>query len=55
MGKPARPQHMDMQPGESLKTWADPDLLQALTGYRPTDVATGVAAFVAWFRSHYGL
>ncbi|SDE36481.1 UDP-glucuronate 4-epimerase, partial [Belnapia rosea] len=29
--------------------------LQALTGYRPTtDVPTGVAAFVAWFREHYG-
>jgi UDP-glucuronate 4-epimerase len=47
---------MDMQPGEVLKTWADTTLLQALTGYRPsTDVATGVAAFVAWFRGHYGV
>ncbi len=46
---------MDMQPGEVLKTWADASLLQALTGYRPTtDVPTGVAAFVAWFREHYG-
>ena len=55
-GRAAIRNMMDMQPGEVLKTWADSSLLQALTGYRPTtDVATGVAAFVAWFRSHYGL
>ena len=47
---------MDMQPGEVLKTWSDSSLLQALTGYRPTtDVATGIARFVAWFRAHYGI
>ena len=45
-----------MQPGEVLKTWADTSLLRALTGYGPsTDVPTGVAAFVAWFREHYGI
>ncbi len=55
-GRPAIRNMMDMQPGEVLKTWADSSLLHALTGYRPTtDVATGVAAFVAWFRDHYGL
>jgi len=47
---------LPMQPGEVLKTWADTSLLQALTGYRPTtQVAEGVAAFVAWFRDHYGV
>jgi UDP-glucuronate 4-epimerase len=46
---------LPMQPGEVLKTWADTSLLQALTGYRPTtDIAAGVAAFVTWFREHYG-
>jgi UDP-glucuronate 4-epimerase len=55
-GRPAIRNMMDMQPGEVLKTWADSSLLHALTGYRPTtDVATGVAAFVAWFRDHYDL
>ena len=46
---------MPMQPGEVLKTWADTALLQALTGYQPsTGIETGVAAFVAWYREHYG-
>lgn len=55
-GRPAIRNMMDMQPGEVLKTWADSSLLHALTGYRPTtDVATGVVAFVAWFRDHYDL
>lgn len=55
-GRTAIRNMMDMQPGEVLKTWADSSLLHALTGYSPTtDAATGVAAFVAWFRDHYGL
>jgi UDP-glucuronate 4-epimerase len=54
-GREAIRNYMPMQPGEVLKTWADTSLLRALTGYLPsTDVATGVAAFVAWFRQHYG-
>ncbi len=55
-GRAAERNLMDMQPGEVLKTWADSGLLQALTGYRPTtDVTTGVARFVEWFREYYGL
>ncbi len=55
-GREAIRNYMPMQPGEVLKTWADTTLLQALTNYLPTtDVATGVAAFVAWFREHYGI
>jgi UDP-glucuronate 4-epimerase len=55
-GRAAERNLMDMQPGEVLKTWADSSLLQALTGYRPTtDVPTGVARFVEWFRGYYGL
>ncbi len=55
-GRAAERSLMDMQPGEVLKTWADSSLLQALTGYRPTtDVATGIARFVEWFRESYGL
>ena len=45
---------MDMQKGDVPRTWANNDLLHALTGYRPqTDVATGVANFVAWYRRYY--
>jgi UDP-glucuronate 4-epimerase len=55
-GREAIRNYMPMQPGEVLKTWADTALLQALTGYRPsTGIETGVAAFVAWYREHYGI
>jgi len=36
-------------------TWANADLLQSLTGYRPeTDFREGVDRFVTWFREYYG-
>ncbi|WP_431272773.1 hypothetical protein [Dankookia sp. P2] len=55
-GREAVRNYMPMQPGEVLKTWADTALLQALTGYRPsTGIETGVAAFVTWYRAHYGV
>jgi UDP-glucuronate 4-epimerase len=48
--------YMDMQPGDVPKTWADPRLLGALTGYCPaTPVAVGVERFVTWFREYYGV
>ncbi|NVK34528.1 MAG: GDP-mannose 4,6-dehydratase [Rhodobacteraceae bacterium] len=47
---------LPMQPGDVPATWADATLLQRLTGYRPqTDVATGVARFVEWYRSYYSV
>jgi UDP-glucuronate 4-epimerase len=55
-GRPARRNYLDMQPGEAVKTWASPDLLEALTGFRPGyPIAKGMGAFVAWFRDYYGL
>ena len=54
-GRQATRNMMDMQPGDVPATWADVSLLQALTGYRPqTEVADGVARFVAWYRDYYG-
>jgi UDP-glucuronate 4-epimerase len=53
LGKPAIRHMMDMQPGEVTKTWSDSTLLEQLTGFRPaTPLATGVAAFIAWYRGH---
>lgn len=47
---------LPMQPGDVTKTYADSDLLQALTGYRPsTSVRVGVEAFVNWYRDYYGV
>ncbi len=56
LGRKARRNLMDMQPGDVPATWADATLLQRLTGYRPqTDVRDGVAAFVAWYRDYHGV
>lgn len=56
IGIPAQKNFMDMQPGDVPATWADGALLQRLTGYRPqTDIGTGVAAFVTWYRDYYGV
>ena len=53
-GREAIQNLMPMQPGDVPATWADASLLKALTGYVPrTDVATGVAQFVAWYREYY--
>lgn len=54
LGKKATRNYMDMQMGDVPATWADADLLQRLTGYRPqTDFHDGIAMFVAWFRDYY--
>lgn len=55
VGKPAIRHYLPMQTGDVPATWADCTLLQRLTGYRPqTPVREGVAAFVQWYRHHFG-
>ena len=50
-GRSAKLNMMDMQAGDVPRTYADPTLLHALTGYTPdTPIETGVASFVEWFR-----
>ncbi len=47
---------MPMQAGDVPATWADSTLLNRLTDYRPqTDIAEGVARFVAWYRDYHGI
>ncbi len=54
LGIKAKRNYMDMQKGDVPATWANADLLQRLTGYKPqTDVTTGIKQFVAWFREYY--
>ena len=44
---------MDMQKGDVPVTFANCDLLEALTGYRPaTSIETGIEALVEWFRTY---
>ena len=55
IGQKAIRNYMPMQMGDVPATWADNDLLQRLTGYRPqTDFKDGVAQFVKWFREYHG-
>jgi UDP-glucuronate 4-epimerase len=53
LGVPVKRRMLDMQPGDVPETFANADLLQALTGYRPaTPLAQGVSAFVDWRRAY---
>lgn len=55
LGMKAERNYMDMQKGDVPATWANADLLQSLTGYKPqTSVQEGIAKFVAWYRDYYG-
>ncbi len=55
IGKKAIRNYMPMQMGDVPATWANTDLLQRLTGYRPeTNFKDGIAQFVAWFRDYHG-
>lgn len=55
LGVKAIRNYMHIQPGDVPATWADASLLHSLTGYRPqTDIRTGIARFVSWFREYYG-
>ena len=52
-GKKAVRNYLPMQKGDVPITFANCNLLEALTGYRPlTPVETGIAALVHWFRAY---
>lgn len=54
LGKKAIRNYMEMQKGDVPATWANADLLNTLTGYRPqTDFRDGIKHFVDWFRDYY--
>lgn len=56
LGRKAERNLMDMQPGDVPRTFANCDLLEKLTGFRPaTPIETGVKAFVDWYRERYGV
>ncbi|MBY3496951.1 hypothetical protein HFN65_00005, partial [Rhizobium laguerreae] len=50
LGRPAIRKMLAMQKGDVPRTFAAPDLLVALTGYKPdTTLEVGVKAFVDWY------
>lgn len=55
LGKRAEKNMLPMQAGDVPATYADVDDLMRDTGYAPqTSIETGIANFVAWFKSYYG-
>jgi len=51
LGKKATRQYLPLQPGDVDRTYADVTKAESHLGYKPsTDIRTGLARFVAWFR-----
>jgi len=56
VGRAALRNYLPMAAGDVPETFADPRLLETLTGYRPaTPIEVGVPAFVSWYRDYYGI
>ena len=54
LGTEASKEFLPFQAGDVPATWADTTLLEELTGYTPkTDITTGIANFVRWYRDYY--
>lgn len=54
LGKKAKMNMLPMQPGDVPATAADVSCLQAAVDFHPkTEVETGIAKFVDWYRSYY--
>ncbi|ACP24629.1 UDP-glucuronate 5'-epimerase [Sinorhizobium fredii NGR234] len=54
VGRPAVRNMLPMQMGDVPRTYASPDLLEALTGFKPMmPVEEGVARFVEWYEQYY--
>ena len=54
LGKDAKKNMMDMQPGDVPATWADTSLLEKVTGYRPeTPLSKGIPAFADWYLEYF--
>jgi UDP-glucuronate 4-epimerase len=56
LGRRAEKRLLPLQDGDVPDTFADVEALTAWTGFAPaTDIRTGVARFVAWYRGYYGV
>jgi UDP-glucuronate 4-epimerase len=56
LGREARKEYLDMQPGDVPATYADVDDLMADVGFKPaTPIREGIERFVAWYRSYFGV
>lgn len=54
LGKEAKKNMMDIQPGDVPKTWADVEALFDYTDYRPKiTVEQGIKNFIEWYKDYY--
>lgn len=54
LGVPAKMNLLPLQPGDVLETSADTSALEAVIGFKPqTQLASGLARFVSWYRTFY--
>lgn len=54
LGMPAKMNLLPLQPGDVLETSADTSALEAVIGFKPqTQLASGLARFVSWYRTFY--
>lgn len=54
LGKEARKEFLEMQPGDVYKTYADVSDLEKNFGYAPdTPLANGINEFVSWYKSYF--
>jgi UDP-glucuronate 4-epimerase len=55
LGKAAKKEYLDLQPGDVVATYADVDDLIKDVGFKPnTPIEIGIQRFVEWFKSYYG-
>jgi UDP-glucuronate 4-epimerase len=55
LGRQARKEYLDLQPGDVVATYADVADLMRDVGFKPqTSIETGIARFVEWFKGYYG-
>lgn len=56
LGKTAKKELLPLQPGDVVETFADVSDLVNDFGYQPlTNISEGVAAFIDWYKSYYGI
>jgi UDP-glucuronate 4-epimerase len=55
LGRDAKKEFLDLQPGDVVATYADIDDLIKDVGFKPsTPIDTGIRRFVEWFKDYYG-
>ena len=55
LGRKAKKEFLDLQPGDVVATYADIDDLKKDFGFTPgTSIETGIKKFVEWYKDYYG-